>query len=166
MKIESQTKHLLIVILILAVLAAGTCYFIFIRYQDHGGEYTSKGTTLYYRDTIVKEVSGIRFLSFEYKEFRDDRGARSGYGTDGKYVYIGEVPFQVDLSTFEYVEYLYFKDKDNVYFVWNRLMTLKKADPHTFRYLGDRHARDKDYLYKFARLLEGEDPDVFEQSIK
>ncbi|MCL2598236.1 MAG: DKNYY domain-containing protein, partial [Paludibacter sp.] len=70
---------------------------------------------------------------------------------------------QVDEKTFVSLDYQYFKDKNNVYYLTNKgILTVNAdADLNTFEQTGGNYAKDKNHVYYRNGILPGVNPKDF-----
>ena len=76
------------------------------------------------------------------------------YSTDGKFIYYNMMGKHTindaDLKSFKILNNYYSKDKNNVYYLWNKL---PKANANTFQVLNSAYAKDNNYVYDGFEII-------------
>ncbi len=115
-------------------------------------------------------VNDADLLSFQpiYKACRI--GGCDGVAKDKNNVYRGasliNLNEQIDVKTFEYVDYVYFKDKNAIYYTgYGGMGRAGFVDINTFEALSDIYSKDKNNVYTMGNdvfeILKGADPKTF-----
>lgn len=76
-------------------------------------------------------------------------------------VYNGERYADIDAATFNYIEYNYAKDKNNVYL---NCKTIPNAAVNSFKPITDEYAKDKTHVYYNLVIVEGANPASFKRN--
>lgn len=132
-------------------------------------KYSKDANFVYYGDEIIENADSSTFQVvefyrlFTYIDGRTKNTLLDGYAKDKNHVYYnGKIIEDVDASSFEILDYFHYtKDKNHVYLYRNQI--IENADAKSFKVLGDRHAKDKNYIYHTGKIIEGADHNSFEE---
>lgn len=116
-----------------------------------GGDYARDKDHIYYHYQPLEEADPETF-EVVGKE----------YAKDVQQAYYGDLPFKVDLGTFEEIDsypYNYAKDKAAVYRSGKKL---PEVDMETFQIMDDAYSKDKDSVYYSEDIIPGADAQSFE----
>ncbi len=131
-----------------------------------GGYFTDQNNVYAISKGSIFTVKGADPLTFNDYKTVGIGTTFSGYGYDKSHVYYkGELtdltPYNLrkvtGSETIPSAEYV--TDGFSVYFMGTKIIN---ADASTFEYLGDYYAKDKNYVYKHGKILDGKHPETFE----